>query len=130
MFKVSQDVTLQRVSDLVCTAIETPQGDWCRLKRTVTPPKVVFRSSPNLGKGLFPHIDYPLNHGGAAIFEVEDKDGETREKTLDLQTIAKGLQIMAEKHPKHWADFMAENDDAITGDVFLQCALLGEVIYG
>lgn len=44
--------------------------------------------------------------------------------------LQQGLQRMARKYPRHFADFMAENDDAITGDVFLQCVVLGEVIYG
>jgi hypothetical protein len=40
------------------------------------------------------------------------------------------LRLMAEKEPRHFADFMQENDDAVTGDVFLQCVLLKAVIYG
>ncbi len=27
-------------------------------------------------------------------------------------------------------DMLAENDDATTGDVFLQCALFGELVFG
>jgi hypothetical protein len=49
---------------------------------------------------------------------------------LDRVAILEGLRIMAEKEPRHFADFMTENDDADTGDVFLQCCLYGEVIYG
>jgi hypothetical protein len=32
--------------------------------------------------------------------------------------------------PRHFADVLNENDDAGTGDVFLQCCLFGEIIFG
>jgi hypothetical protein len=37
---------------------------------------------------------------------------------------------MAREAPQHFADFLNENDDADTGDVFVQCCLLGEIRYG
>lgn len=37
---------------------------------------------------------------------------------------------MQEKYPQHWADIINESDDANTADVFLQCVVFGEVIYG
>jgi hypothetical protein len=46
-----------------------------------------------------------------------------------MAAIKSGLKVMAEKYPHHWQDFVSENDDAITGDVFLQCCLFGEIVY-
>jgi hypothetical protein len=37
---------------------------------------------------------------------------------------------MSEKFPEHWADFINENDDAITGDIFVQCCVFGDTVYG
>jgi hypothetical protein len=37
---------------------------------------------------------------------------------------------MRDQYPRHYADLVEENDDAITGDVFLQLAVFGELIYG
>jgi len=37
---------------------------------------------------------------------------------------------MAEKYPRHFHNFLEENDDAETGDVFIQCCLFGEIVYG
>lgn len=48
---------------------------------------------------------------------------------INLQTIKEGLEKMAAKYPKAWADFTAENDDAGTADTFLQCVCFGETIY-
>ena len=43
---------------------------------------------------------------------------------------ARGLAVMAEKYPRHFGDFMRGDEDADTGDVFVQCATIGEVIFG
>ena len=50
--------------------------------------------------------------------------------TLDRAGIEKGLLIMKSVYPRHFGDAIAENDDATTGDVFLQCCLFGEVVFG
>jgi hypothetical protein len=34
------------------------------------------------------------------------------------------------KAPRHFADAITENDDVVTGDVFLQILAFGEIIYG
>src|SRR4051794_10292331 len=72
---------------------------------------------------VYQHIDYPLNPGGSLIItSFEDPDGIDGVKAwrFDIEAAQRGLQLMAEKYPHHYADFMAENDDATTGDVFLQ----------
>lgn len=48
----------------------------------------------------------------------------TRERMLEA------LSLMAQKSPQHFADFIADNADATTGDVFFQYVVLGEVIFG
>ena len=35
-----------------------------------------------------------------------------------------------QKYARHYANLLSENDDAETGDVFLQLCVFGEVIYG
>ncbi len=44
--------------------------------------------------------------------------------------MAKGLQVMATKAPRHFSDFVNEGDDATTSDVFLQMICFGEIVYG
>lgn len=62
---------------------------------------------------------------------IEDKyEDETFGKYLYDAALVLGLRRMADKYPKHFDNFMQENEDAITGDVFLQCVVFGEVIYG
>jgi hypothetical protein len=74
------------------------------------------------------YTDYPLNRGGFLM--VGDIEKDMPDALLDLGTIRSGLQVMAYSYPRHWHDFINDNEDAATGDVFLQCCLYGEVIFG
>jgi hypothetical protein len=70
----------------------------------------------------------PTCEGGSVGFHADDEPDTLL--VLNLEAIREGLGIMREKYASHWADFYNENDDATTGDVFLQCCVFGEVIYG
>jgi len=49
---------------------------------------------------------------------------------LAPESIQRGTQAMADNAPSHFADFIDENYDATTSDVWLQYCLFGKVIYG
>ena len=49
---------------------------------------------------------------------------------LGREHLEKGLRLMAEQYAHHVKAFMEENEDAETGDVFVQLAALGEITYG
>lgn len=58
-------------------------------------------------------------------------DGESGKKhTVTPKMIDKAVQLFPTKEPRHFGDFMSENDDATTADVFLQLCVFGETIYG
>jgi hypothetical protein len=125
---VTTTITAQRISDLLCSAFEGGSNYWYTIKEYHAPAKLEFRSSPDV---IFRHLDYPLNEGGGlTIGDIEDPENVFIRPVLNRESIALGLQIMADKYPKHFGDFTAENDDAETGDVFLQCCLMGEIVYG
>ena len=50
--------------------------------------------------------------------------------TLTAESWAKGEKLMSEQQREHLGDILAGNDDATTADVFLQFALMGELVYG
>ena len=111
----------QRIQDLLCCALEGGSNYWiagCRKGYPAGKTREDYK---------FPHLELPLTEGGSLI--IDPGEGE-EPKTLDRAACLRGLQVMADKYPKDFADFLAENDDADTGDVFLQCALFGEVIFG
>lgn len=60
----------------------------------------------------------------------DELNGKDRGFHLDLGRIKKGLAVMAKKQPSQFGDLMSDDYDQTTADVFLQCALLGEVVYG
>jgi len=71
----------------------------------------------------------PLKEGG--FFTVKDaEDEDAPEIRIDRDAINKGIKVMAVKYPWHLANALTENDDADTGDVFIQCAAFGEIVYG
>ena len=59
---------------------------------------------------------------------VDKEDGS--ESFMTWTRIQNGTNLMAEKYDWHFMDVLLENDDAVTADVWLQCVLLGEVVYG
>lgn len=62
-------------------------------------------------------------------FNLYDNEGGKHHKvTPGAFKIA--MQIMRDKYPSHLADVQKENMDAATGDVFLQLAIFGDIIYG
>ena len=124
--KVSQTISLNRIADLLCCAWEGGSSYWARAEREQKPEKMTFVSTASTG--CYQH-EIPLNKGGwVQLRDIEDD--KIIPQKLNLKAIKKGLQIMADKYPKHFGDFMNENEDADTGDVFLQCCIFGDVIYG
>lgn len=118
---VTTKLTRQQTEDLLVSAFEGGSAYWAQIEGRVSPKEdknkdcyqTVFE-----GKGLW-------------LSDARDA-GEKDKRTaiLDGTSIQKGLEIMADKYFLHFANVLNGNDDAETGDVFLQCCLFGEVIYG
>lgn len=73
---------------------------------------------------------------GVVVYDNYEMDSELNEDELPtkyhltMENVQKGLELMRDEYPRHYADLMEEEDDAITGDVWLQLAVFGELIYG
>jgi len=125
-------IPVERVSNLLCSAFEGGSNYWARIEKKTEPTEYLYRSSEDQ---VYPHIDYPLNPGGSLTIsangddEHEEIDGR-REWVLDVEAIKRGLAFMANNEPSAFGDFLGEDDDQITADVFLQCCLFGKVVYG
>lgn len=140
MFEVKTTITLSksRIQSLLCTAFEGGSNYWYRNLKPVLPEGIVLEDFCEGGRFTDPKEYWhwceivPLHPGCALTIEdqYEPLAGYQYPYRLDMQAIERGVNVMAEKCPRHFADVINENDDAITGDVFLQCCLFGEVIYG
>ena len=118
-FKVSR----QQVAGALWRAFGS-QITWFRVVDVIEPPTLRFRSIEHLALRM---VDYPLNEGGSiGIVSTEPSSDVFR---LDLKSIRRGLEDLATKYPRHFADLVNEDTDAITADVLLQCCLFGELIY-
>ena len=125
-------VPLMRIYNLIVTANESGSGYWARQIDETVPPDadVSWMDDPEDAK-RWPHHVAALCGGSVKYGVLNDAGNLGRKRyTLDMGAIKKGLQIMSTKYPEHFGAFMSENDDAETGDVFLQCCLLGEIKYG
>lgn len=126
---VTHEIDEQRVRDLLCSAWEGGSSYWCRLKETDIPPtaKPLIAAEPE----MYSHI-YPFIPGVTVTLEdtTGEDSGHGNEWTLTREKLVDGLQVMATKYPRHFNNFMEEDDDAETGDVFLQCCLFGEIVFG
>lgn len=61
--------------------------------------------------------------------KIEDTQSGTKHFVHHDQ-IKQAVALMKDKYPKHYRDAIEENEDADTGDVFLQLLVFGDVIYG
>ena len=126
-FKVKFEHTISddKIANMLVSAFEGGSNYWCRIDKFNKPPGTPFKFKGDTE--IYRHASYPVSEGGSLLIK-DTTDGKNY--TLDNETIVNGLKIMATKYPKHFADFLNDNDDADTGDVFLQCCLLKDVKYG
>ena len=133
--KISIDIPDPRIASILVNAFEGGSNYWYRIESKVAPPKGEERPVLEYNEKdakVRPTYDWPLT-GGALLISDFYGAGEDDKVTmrLDRNTIDSGLKVMAEKYPRHFANMLPEgSDDAETGDVFLQCCLFGELVYG
>jgi hypothetical protein len=129
--KVGIDVHEKDIAGLLCSGMEGGINYWARIEDYVKPANpIAFCDWGQKDWSIFPHIDYPLTEDGAVMIKDMECHTEGKVYRLDKTAILKGLNLMAEKSPRHFSDFMNQNYDATTGDVFIQYCIFGKVIYG
>ena len=143
------DIPARRIADIMVTAMEHNDmtRSWVAAVRLRSPTEddIYMRTKnhnwydvPELWAGEFEIDVWEISDEGVypGSFDPEGNyDAKLDELGLTKHTIRKadldaGIKLMAEKHPSSFGDWMTENDDAITADVFLQCVVLKDVIYG
>jgi hypothetical protein len=129
-----REVTVEQVRNLLCTALEGGSNYWLVIKRRYFARGIAYADFREGGKFQPPsqyfHPDELIPTVASCGLIVSTYDDEEKEYDLNISTLRDGLQRMADKYPHHWKDFLDENEDAGTGDVFLQLCLFNEVVYG
>lgn len=119
-------IPLQRVADLFVNAIEGGSNYWMTSLRPGD--KMRERAPKDATNWYESGASYATDDDTEVLMTVLEDEGT--EHTITLGSIRSGLQFMADSYPTHFADILTRNDDAITGDVFVQCVVFGEIIYG
>lgn len=125
----------QRLADLVCNGLES--GSYATfgvdVAGYVAPADAdLFKLESDDGH-TYRHIQFPMSKGGSASlfcrYDAEEGE-EDRRFTLDLAALKRGLAVLSLDYPHVYKDWLTEGDDALTGDALLQCAVLGDIVYG
>jgi hypothetical protein len=130
--------TEQMVRDLLSNAFEGGSNYWYRIDGKKLPPgtkmadfKEGGRMQPRREDGSEQYYHWsqliPTIPGGQLI--IRDTEGDEAH-VLDLPAIKRGLMLMKQKFPEHYARVLDQRDDAGDADVFLQLALFDDVIFG
>jgi hypothetical protein len=125
--KIEKTFTNDHIAELLCTAFEGGITDtWCRVVKK-TKPKVEAEFKTDMLWNEYELYSFPL--GLAGSIKLLDTY-ENKKYVLNRAAIQRRIEAMAKKHPYQFGLFVEDEGDAITADVFLQCCLFGEEIYG
>lgn len=108
--------------NLLCSAIEGGSNYWYYLPDLTM---VERKKGTPLVDSMFKAVK-----AGAQIPIHDIEDESNFLGMLTMANIERGERIMFEKHNQHYSDARNENDDAATGDVWFQLAVMGEIVYG
>lgn len=128
--------THQQVQDLLSSAFYGGIGYWAIIEGYVSNGEVVHvPTSPSVfvtkpGHALQIAVPERANNNPDEWKFKGKKDGDVQLVLLTPEKLQKGIQIMAENYPRHFGDWCNDNSDSITGDVFVQCSLFGEIVFG
>ena len=103
------------------------------------PDELIVNALESADIGYWAYVARGADHAklvnGTATALVNESNGSRDGKgdghhVLTGAKVRAGLQVLATKYPLHFADIVGDNSDCTTGDVLVQCALFGEIVYG
>ena len=123
------EVTNETIRDLMSCAFEGGSNYWYTGMERGNP------STEPVSEELQKDWSWPYllpTTGGSVTFSdaYELEDGKVVTYTLDGESIKRGLRVMSKEFPARCLDSINDDMDANTGDVFLQCCVFSDVIYG
>lgn len=102
--------------DLICTALEGGSNYWYTI------------DYHNRIDGEYYH-EIPFRPDGS--LGITDLHGELEAPiNLTEEKIIKAWELLRKEYPRHYQDAVQENHDADTGDILLQLALFGKLVFG
>jgi len=122
--KATVRIPNQKIIDLITTAIEGGSNYWAS-----------FKFPDNWKEKSQSYAEIPFKGENIAVYDIET--GELL-GYLNSASIKVGLQLMADRKDlkgkpvpaRHFKNLATDNEDAETADVFMQLAVMGEIVYG
>ena len=122
--KTTKKIPVQTVKDMIVTAIEGGSNYWA-----------YFRFPEGWKKQYGSYENIPFQGDNIEVFDTETDEVVG---VLNVATIEVGLNLMGlfkdvkgkDVPERHFNNLTSGNFDAETADVFLQLAVMGEIVYG
>ena len=111
--EIKKSIPVKRITDLLCCGLEGGIIYWVK--------KIKAK------KGMSNEDLYDIKRENWGIIIIDE---DNKEHTLTIESLKKGIQLMANDADYHFNNFVKENEDAETGDVFIQMCCFNEIIYG
>ena len=129
--EVSINVPTSAICDLLVGAVEGGSNYWASFRLDPNFAKLVDKADITESSDFNFEKYYPMydiEHPNYCLRVSDDEGGTTYNVTLE--NFVKGLSVMANRYSRHFKDVITENHDAETSDVFIQCAVFGEIVFG
>lgn len=125
------EVPFERITNCITGCIEGGSTYWMNTFVPLPASADIVADIRAKGDGIWYDTEEFWTRGGGAHLEFDPTtDKDTGKRDIGIQHLKDGLSVMARIAPRHFADLINENDDATTHDVFIQCVLFAEIIYG
>lgn len=123
-FTPTLNIPIERIADLVVTAVEGGSTDWLKDLHLKSLGGVLPPSEPSDTQTWYARV--PVYADPDAEIVAQTKLGIAFLKRSEWE---KGLLVFASEYTEHFADFLSDNEDATTADVFMQCVIFGECVF-
>lgn len=130
------DVTVKvdesHIGNALCAGFEGGVGYWAEITGYDYPAHAVAFLEEHAGMTtpqVIKYADYPLSIDGAVLLRDMEGGSNRTNYRLDRVAIQRGLQVLANKYPNTLASIMSDDADSNDGDVLIQCAIFGKVMY-
>lgn len=119
-----------QIQDLLSKGLESSLKRWCVNYQVSSLYKKGIKSRDTENPTyLFRGVWNPLYAITHPWYRVDAILPGKKKKILTYQCIKSGLKIMQEEHAESFESFIKEEHSLAEGDIFIQCALFGKVLY-
>lgn len=116
--RIKKGITKENIIDAFVTALEGGSNYWYYIP---TLPKDINANSEKIGQ----HI---LNGGYIQFNDIEDEDEVLG--YVDMNKLLDAINLLKKDYPHVYENIVSEEADADDADIFLQLAVMGEVVFG